>query len=81
MSDTEKKSMMFLNMDFRMTTSIPFLFFCLCMSKIFTIYFIFFAKLCKCYFFKHVQSFIMAVFSQLIKETTILCLCLYMNLA
>ena len=50
MSDTGKKSMMFLNMDFRMTTSIPFLFFCLCMSKIFTIYLIlFFAKLCKCY--------------------------------
>ena len=48
MGDTEKKSMMFLNMDFRMTTSIPFLFFCLCMSKIFTIYFIIFFFLQNC---------------------------------
>ena len=45
MSDTEKKFMMFLNMDFRMTISIPFLFFCLCMSKIFTIY-LFFLQNC-----------------------------------
>ena len=39
MSDTEKNSQdhNVLNMDFRMTTLIPFLVFCLCMSKIFFI--------------------------------------------
>ena len=77
--------MMFLNMDFRMTTSIPFLFFCLCMSKIFTIYFIlfFFCKTVQMlsYKLKHVPSLIMAVFSQFVKETTISYLCLCMNLA
>ena len=75
--------MMFLNMDFIMTTSIPFLSFCLCMPKIFTIFFFFFCKTVQMlpYKFKHVPCLIMAVFSQLIKETTISCLCLYMNLA
>ena len=54
---------MFLNMDFRMTTLIPFLVFCLCMTKIF-IYFFFFCKTVQMlsYKLKHVPSLIMAVF-------------------
>ena len=83
MSDTEKnpKTMMFLNMDFRMTTLIYF--FCLCICKILIFLFIYFCKIVQMlsYKFKHVSSLIMAVFSQLIKETIISCLCLYMNLA
>ena len=83
MGDTEKnpKTMMFLNMDFRMTTLIPFLVFCLCMSSIF-----------KTFFLQNCANVILQVqtcpksyhgsfFSQLIKETTISCLYLYMNLA
>ena len=70
MSDTEKKihkTMMLLNMDFRMTTLIHFLVFCLCMSNIlfyFLFIYFFFGKTVQMvsYKFKHIPSLTLAVF-------------------